>query len=181
MQRKIIFLFVISIPLLFPIGCGGPKKPDGLPALHPVTLQLEQDGKPLAGADVTLNSDSKWSSGGVSDANGVVTVRTHGQFSGVPLGHYKVVVSKTKSSSASTDTDISQAKSIAEIQELEAKANEQHNPKDFGSTTYLIERKYSGVNTTPLEIDVVAGKNNFKLDVGPAVEIAEKHSSPMGR
>ena len=182
MYRTIILSFVV-ITFLFQIGCGGgPKKPDGLPKLYPVTLQLEQGGKPLAEAEVFLRSEAigTWSCGGVSNENGVVTVRTHGQFSGAPQGKHKVIVTKTRSNVPSAD--ISQAKSLAEIRELEAKATaEQRASNDFGSTVYLVERKFSNATTTPLEIEVATGKNNFKLDAGPAVEIVEKHTSPLGR
>jgi len=167
------------VSFLFQTGCNrGPKKPNGLPKVYPVTLQIEQEGKPLAGADVILRSDAigTWSCGGTSNERGVVTVRTHGQFPGAPLGKHKVIITKIKSNTASVD--ISQAKSIAEIREIEAKATTEQK-KDFGATTYLVEQKYSGVDTTPLEVDVVAGKNNFTLDVGRAVEIVEKRSSPM--
>ena len=176
-MRKIIFLYVFFL-LLLQIGCGGPPKPDGLPTLHPVTLRLEQDGTPLVGAEVILRSEtaSTWSCGGVSDANGIVTVRTHGQYPGAPIGKHKVVVSKIKPKES---IDISGAKSIAEIRELEAKAAKERT--DFGETVYLVERHYSNPKTTPLEIDVAAGKNDFKLNVGPAVEIVEKNTSPMGR
>ena len=172
-MRKIIFLYIF-LSFVLQTGCGGPSKPDGLPKLHPVTLRLEQDGKPLAGADVILRSESAptWSCGGVSDANGVVTVRTHGQFPGAPLGKHKVAVSKIKSSEIGT-------KSLAEIREQEERAAKERT--DFGETVYLVERKFSNPTTTPLEIDVVAGKNDFKLNVGPAVEIVEKHTGPMGR
>ena len=178
MQRTILLLCVF-LPFLLQTGCGrGPQKPDGLPTLYPVTLQLEQDGKPLAGADVILRSDEigTWSCGGVSDANGIVTVRTHGQFPGAPLGRHKVIVSKLKSNAA---LDTSQAKSLAEIKELEAKAVQEQARTNFGATTYLVERKFSNPATTPLEIEVVTGKNTFKLDVGPAVEIVEKRKSPL--
>ena len=174
-MRKIIFLYIF-LSFLLQIGCSrGPQKPDGLPTLHPVTLRLEQDGKPLAGASVTLRSESTWSCGGISDNNGVVTVRTHGQYPGAPLGKYKVVVSKIQSSE--TSLDVSGAKSFAEVKELEAKAVKERTGSD--ATVYLVERQFSNAKTTPLEIDVVAGRNDFKLNVGSAVEIVEKNT--MGR
>ena len=56
------------------------------------------------------------------------------------------------------------------------------NTRDFALVELLaVERKFSNATMTPLEVEVVAGKNNFKLDVGSAVEIVEKHTSPLGR
>ena len=76
--------------------------------------------------------------------------------------------------------DVSEAKSIAEKREMDQKAMEQQKG-NFGSTIYLVERKFSSAETTPLEIEVIAGKNTFKLDVGRAVEIVEKRKMPGGR
>jgi len=178
MRRVIVFLFLF-LSFLLPVGCNSGSRPDGLPKLYPVTLRLEQDGKPLAGATVILSSEIKWSCGGISDDNGVVQVRTHGQFSGAPLGRYKVAVSKIKSSG--TAVDVSGTKSFTEMRELEAQAvKEQQTTGDFGSTTYFVERQFSSPATTPLEIEVVAGKNDFKLDCGSAVEIVEKRKTPFG-
>jgi len=174
MQRTVIFLYVLVL-LLFLTGCNrGPVKPDGLPKVYPLTLQLEQDGKPLAGAEVFLRSEAigTWSCGGISDEKGLVLVRTHGQFPGAPLGRHKVLVTKSKSSA--TSLDVSEAKSLVEIRELEAKAATERKPT---ATTYLVERKYGNADTTPLVIDIVDGKNHFQLDVGSAVEITEQSRS----
>jgi len=161
------------------IGCGGPLKPDGLPKVYPVTLQLEQEGKPLAGADVILRSEEigVWSCGGTSDESGAVVVRTHGRFAGAPLGKHKVIVMKTKPSEMLVDVSV--AKSLAEIREMEQTAAQEQKGPNFGTMVYLVERKFSREGTTPLEIEVTTGKNNFKLDVGPAVEIVERRTSPL--
>lgn len=161
-------------------GCNrGPLKPDGLPVLYPVTLQLSQEGKPLAEAEVVLRSDEigTWACGGISDASGRVLVHTHGQFAGAPKGTHKVIVRKTRSGSGAVDT--SGAKSLAEMRQME----EEHRKTNsgFGQTIHYVEKTYSDIETTPLEIEVKSGKNHFSLDVGPVVEIVEKHTSPMGR
>ena len=173
MKRTIIALTFTALTL---VSCDrGPMKPDGFPQVYPVTLRLEQDDKPLSGADVMLVSDEigKWSCGGVSNDNGIVTVRTHGQFSGAPLGRHKIIVSKIRSDAPEDDTT---GMSIAEIREMEAQTA---GRRDFGATVYLVERRFSNPLTTPLEVEVVAGKNSFTLDVGPEVEIVERRTRPL--
>ena len=77
-------------------GCGKPLPPD-MPKLYPARLTLTQDGKPFEGVMVIANNKdaaSHYSSGGISDANGVVVLRTHGKYSGVPEGTYSLALSK---------------------------------------------------------------------------------------
>ena len=142
---SVVFMLVLS-------GCGGEPKPEGLPKLHPVSLKFIQEGEPVEGAAVVLvpQSDSKWASGGVTDAKGVAVLRTHGKFIGVPAGTYKVRVQKQETEAAPTTTD------------------------STGLTTYGISKAYDVVNPdyfhpdkTPLAIEVVNGKNNFEpFDLG---------------
>lgn len=177
MKQYSLFPLVLLLACTF-FGCNrGPEKPEGLPDLQPVTLQLTQDGKPLADAEVILRSDEigRWSCGGRSNEKGVVVIHTHGRFSGAPLGKHKVVVSKIKSSDSEND---SKKHSPGELNEM---AEKRQAKGGFGQTVYLVERKYSDILTTPLEIEVKTGNNRFDLDVGPVVEIVQKNTSPMGR
>lgn len=182
MTRSMLLAFVF-ISLLFVFGCNrGARKPDGLPKLYPVTIRLEQEGRPLAGAEVVLRSEvsGNWSCGGNTDQSGVVKIHTHGQFSGAPAGRHKIIVTKTKFLAPKGSVDFSQAKSLGELREMEEEAARNQSKTDFGATVYHVERKYSDPETTPLEIEVASGKNSFKLDVGPVVEIVKKHTTPTG-
>jgi len=145
----VAFILVIT-------GCGGEPKPDGFPKLYPVSLKFVQEGEPLEGASVVLvpQSDSKWASGGITDAKGVVTLRTHGKFAGVPAGTYKVRIQKQETGEVPTSTD------------------------STGLTTYGTATAYDLVNPdyflpdkTPFAIEVVAGKNNFEFDLGKKAHI----------
>ena len=142
-------LLWISVGFAVIAGCGGgPKRPDGMPELYKTTITVTQADSPLADAMVVLKlangSQSQWYSGGVTDANGVVTVSTQGDFPGAPAGNYKVLVSKTAT---------------------------EPNPKDSerNLTFDMVEPQYANVARTPLEIEVKSGlENAFTLDVGPA-------------
>jgi hypothetical protein len=156
---KISWLPLVAFMLVL-TGCGGEPKPDGLPQLYPVSLKFVQEGEPIDGLAVVLmpQSDSKWASGGVTDANGVAVLRTHGKFVGAPAGAYKVRVQKQETSGeVSTTTD------------------------STGLTTYGTPKMYDLVNPdyfhpdkTPFAIEVVdgKGKNNFEpFDLGKKVHI----------
>jgi hypothetical protein len=77
-------------------GCGGEPKPDGLPTLYQVSLTFTQDGEPCVDVNVPLIplDGSPWGVGGKTNEKGVATFITHGKFSGVPAGKYRVEVSK---------------------------------------------------------------------------------------
>ena len=147
-----LVVFILVLP-----GCGGEPKPEGFPKLHPVSLTFIQDGEPLVGASIVLmpQSDSKWASGGFTDAKGVAVFKTHGKFVGVPAGTYKVRIQKQETEEASTATD------------------------STGLTTYGTAKAYDLVNPdyyhpdkTPFAIEVVDGKNNFEpIDLGKKARI----------
>jgi len=141
---------VLIVPLI--LGCDKRPMPEGLPKLYPLTLDLFQNGQPLAEATVSLypmDSTSKWSSGGFSDDSGRAVIVTHGGFDGAPVGKYKVAVVKSIVEGAPESMD------------------DQGNSQSFS----LIESQYTNRNTTPLEIEVQSGKNSLRLDVGKVVKI----------
>jgi len=157
MKKTLIFLCFVTF-----IGCTKTNVPDGFPKLIPVTLTLAQDGTPLAGATVSLNGDSQFSVGGVTDARGNVILYTHGKHKGAPLGKYKVRVTKTES-----DPGPPSPKSFSGP-EFEAWRKEYgHLPPP--KTYTLVEKQYTQVATTPLEIDVT-GPLTQTLDVGRMVK-----------
>ena len=68
---------------------------------HPAEVTVRLDGKPLAGATVTLHKinpeTEKWSNvaDGLTDARGETKLSTYTKFDGVPAGKYAVTVVKT--------------------------------------------------------------------------------------
>ena len=148
----------------FSLGCGK-KKPEGMPDLEPVTLTVTQDGAPCADAQINLLSldpSNKWTSGGTTDALGVVALATHGQYKGVPVGKYKVSVFKK----------VGEGTPPPPLPTDEASEKAYNDYYESGQTYdlfCLIEKKYTDFKTTPLEIEVVKGKNELTVDVGAPV------------
>jgi hypothetical protein len=140
----------------------------GIPQRYPVNVTITQDGKPLTDAQVILiNIDpaSNWSGGGNTDKNGVVRLRTLGQFDGIPEGTYKVIVSKIE-----YPTDIVIPSEIP-YGDKEAMKEYHRLVKEYINNTFLIvEQKFSIDNST---IHVTISKENLNatLDVSPAIRV----------
>ena len=160
--------FYFTFPFLFSICCFvgcSEEKPEGLPPLQKVALQFNQEGTPCVGASVSLVplDKSPWFVGGSTDANGSVQLKTHGKYVGVPVGKYRITISKTeKADTAKRDTN--------------------ERPPDMASmmtpvvdSYHLIDPKYASRQSSPLEIEVVAGKNTFDpFNLGEPVHVRMK-------
>ena len=168
MPTHILFRFsFLFFPLLLWTGCGGPPRPADLPPLYKTTITITQEGAPLAGALVALYSEDqtfKWGVAGITDAAGKAEIKTHGQFSGVPLGSYKVVVTKSEPDGGS-DVPMTRPDNAegAKIQVQRAKTIRLYN---------LLEKQYMNVATTPLTITIEKRRNNKVFDVGKPVREA---------
>ena len=124
------------------VGCGQ-KLPDGMPKLNPTTITVIQDGKPLEGAMVSLKP-------------------VDGQDKGAPTGKFKVAVAKTVGEGTPPPPSPIDAESARIYQEY----------VDSGATYeefFVVAEEYRLVGTTPLEVEVVEGTNDLKVDVGEAV------------
>lgn len=129
-------------------GCGGDKRPDGMPKIFPCTLTFTQGEKPLAGAQIMLYTKGEpcpWTVGGTTDENGEAAIKTHGKFNGAPKGEWSVVVTKNY---------------------IVYK-----NEKDVVGDVYSnVELDYTDKETTPLEFKT-DGKTKQSFDLGEEVEI----------
>ncbi len=146
--------FAIAISLS---GCA-PKVPADMPKLQPCTITVRQDGQPLSDAAVVLFSMdpslAKWAASGKTDASGNVTVKTHGKYPGVPVGEFKILVTKTE-----TEAPVI-------IQEETETEKEKSVP---GKTYTLVDEQFGNPTKTPLTITVSAGKNSQSVDVGASL------------
>ncbi|MBQ9873390.1 MAG: carboxypeptidase regulatory-like domain-containing protein [Thermoguttaceae bacterium] len=171
-MKKILLISVCAFLAIASVGCGK-KKPDGMPDLQPTLLTVTQGGAPLSGAMVNLKStdaSNKWTCGGTTDEKGVAALVTHGQYKGVPIGKYKVSVNKTIGEGDPPPR--------TPFNEETARAwKEYHDAGKTYEEFYVVDQKYATVDATPLEIEVVKGKNNLTADVGEAVKIPIKQSS----
>jgi len=157
------FQLFLCVLMLFVVGCGGEKKPEGMPALHKTTLTFTQDGVPLADATITLNpmdaANNQWPAGGTTDSKGVLKVKTMSKFDGAPAGKFKITVSKTETEGTLTSVESSDAPGARPAA---------GNVKMFN----LIEKEYRFSNTTALELEVKPGKNEKTFAVGKAIREA---------
>ncbi len=148
---------------LFAFGSGCSKsKPDGMPDLYPVKLTFTQEGKPLAGASVFLVSEAeqsrRWGCGGLTDAAGVIHLRTYGKYDGVAAGKYKITVSLLYSDAEE------------ELKKLASDSPEYRALITKSPPNQYIPKNYLDKQTTPFEIDVVAGKNAKTFDIPEKVK-----------
>ena len=151
----------VFITSLFFLGCDE-SLPPGMPTLHPIELIFTQSGKPLNGAAVQLiplDSASKWVTGGGTDAVGSVTLQTHGTYSGVPAGKYKVCVTKTETEGKLGEVDMS---------------NPSQSSDSTLKTISLVDEQYRLPMTTPLEIEVTGSNDQFSaFELGAPVRTAQ--------
>ena len=156
------FVFFLLVFLLL-CGCSKEPLPEGMPPLHPVELTFLQEGQPLAEAIVKLYPQDtalqRWESGGITDADGKVTMFTLGRYSGAVAGKCKITVSKTDRDPSSFTGELT-----------DARAEEYARAEDARRVYDLVEPKYGNPQTTDLEIEVVSGKNAQQFDVGKAVK-----------
>jgi hypothetical protein len=133
-------------------GCGRTNVPPDLPKLVSCQITVQQEGKPLVDASVSLapQDGSKWNATGSTNERGIAEMFTHGMYRGVAEGKYKVVVSKNESTNPP----------------LAPTGQPQEKQKHFT----LVEEIYGDPVKTPLEIDVVKGTIEYSVDSGKAIK-----------
>ena len=161
-MKKYYFSYLLLLSLFCFYGCDGKKKPADLPTLYPVKITVIQDGKPLEGATVNLVADGanvRFTTGSITDKNGVATIKTDRQWPGAPAGKYKVCIKKV----VAPEADPSEASLTHE--EQQAKAAERGK-----QTKSLVNAKYLRANTTEFSINITESVVTETFDVGAAVD-----------
>ena len=165
LSLALLVAFVISI-----VGCTKENRPDGMPPLHPTKITLIQAGKPCADAKISIipvGGDSRWTSGGTTDASGILEPKTHGKFKGVPEGKYKVTVDKSVGEGEPPPPS-----------PIDAESKKKYDEYIAAKKTYklfqVIPDQYRLRDRTPLELEVKAGKNEIELDVPEEVKVEVK-------
>lgn len=134
-------------------GCGGKKKPEGMPKLVPCEVKITQEGAPLEGAVVSFYSDSStWGVSGTTDAVGVAEMHTYGDFRGSPEGTFKVTVEKSVLDAGGEDLANLSPSAIPNVRAIEC-----------------VDVKYKTKDSTDLTIDV-KGKTKAEFEVGAPVK-----------
>jgi len=160
LTRNWFSVVALSGILVLFVGCST-KLPDGMPKLYPAQIEVTAtDGEKLEGATVilTLIGGAGEPVGGVSDANGIAKLYTRGDYAGAPLGKYKVCVNRP----VILEGPASQQPAPTDPKEL-AKYNERVASQRRAKPT--LESEYMDHRQTPLEVEVIDGKNNLSIQV----------------
>ena len=164
---KITIVLAIAV-LCFCVGCDkGPQKPKDMPDLFPCVITITQGNVPLEGALVVLTPKSGvsngWSTDGVTNAKGVVELKTHGDFKGVPPGEFLVLVTKTELSPSDLG-DIAPTDPV--------KYEEWHLGKlaEKRITYRLVKPEFGNAKTTPHSITISKESNKATFDVGEPIK-----------
>jgi hypothetical protein len=138
-----------------------------LPKLTPCTLTFTQEGQPLDGAMVTLNptDSSKWYPSGITNEKGSVELYTNGKYKGAPQGNYKAVVKKVYTEPSKLGTPIEEGSPGYEEWQQKVAKEKRHSWS-------VVEKKFTDVNTTTLEVVIPATTTVFDLGK-PAKDIFE--------
>ena len=163
MNRKFVSLIPWLLVAFLMTGCHRDPRPAGMPKLYPASITVTQEGTPLGGAMVQLipedSANSRWGPSGLSDASGIVVLRTNGRYPGAPLGTYKVVVSKQEFEphphpewANLPEDDPNHWKYVQIVENLKAYE--------------VVDRKCGSIADTPLRIEVTAKEKTYSVDVG---------------
>lgn len=92
-RRQVLVYSCVALSAMM-VGCGKSKQP--WEVAHPAVGVVKMDGKPLAGAQITLVPEDKSFPDtvrprGFTDASGAFELSTYGENDGAPKGKYKLV------------------------------------------------------------------------------------------
>jgi len=157
--RNSFSLVVLLGILVFIAGCG-PKLPGDLPKLYPTQIEVTAtDGSKVENATVLLYPVGGTEVvGGTTNAQGIAEIRTRGEFSGAPAGKYKVCVNW----SVLVEGPTSKRPAPTDPRELE-RYNRRVEDERTGRSA--LEPGYNDAARTPLEVEVVEGKNSLSVEV----------------
>ena len=153
----------IIIPLMFVVfaiaGCAkNDGRPADLPPLFPCEITVTQEGTPLSGATIALESageaKSSYFPSGITNESGKAVLSTYG-FAGAPAGTYKVTVRKTV------------------VEDIKQIVDSYGDTVDDNGVEYrTVEIKFSNAGTTPHEIEVSTGRGTTQatFDVGKPIK-----------
>lgn len=177
---KLKLFFVMMTALFFLPGCGE-KLPPGMEKLYPTKVVVKySDGTPVDNAQVTLHAENTasggkvWSHGASTDSQGQAVLFSDGIYKGVPVGQYKVVVSKIIIEGEDAPAPkLSPEESAADI----PTSRSAKKPERVA----VVADQYGKVESTPLTATVEAKKENvITLDVGEKARIP-KPLTPLMR
>jgi hypothetical protein len=154
-MRKILIIVALII-----VGCSPNNKPSDLPPLYQCVITITQENLPLADAKVEFiqiaPAEAKYRAASITDNNGKVSMTTYG-FAGVPIGKYKVVITKIiQDDLVYEDNPSTGQKEIVDF-------------KKYAT----VESKYSSAETTTHEIEITGKEKKIEktFNVGKTVKL----------
>ena len=126
-MKKYLLLIACVLASVASLGCKDKSRPADLPEdMSPCFVTITQEGKPLEGASVSFEYTTpvKYTTSGVTDANGVAQMSTYG-YGGAQIGTAKVVVTKMVTEGLVEATDDEEG--------------------SMGSDFYVVDAKYGSV------------------------------------
>ena len=153
MNNTTTTLFSIAFLVLFVGGCAPSNRPPGMPVLHPASITITQEGKPVSDVSIRLVPDtpSEWLVSSMTNDSGTAPLVTYGQFPGAPEGKYKVVLSKTVLEEVEPSRD-AESSAVMDIYSV-------------------IAVEYTKPETTTLEITIGKKRNAETFEIGAPVRV----------
>jgi len=165
---KIRTLVIILTAGLIVAGCGGgTSKPPGSPPVFPVKVTVVDGGTPIQNASVTFVYAEHPTAGtvGFTDANGVAEMRSiFGSYvgPGAPAGRCKVIVTKEP---MLPDGVAKSSEEMDTMSESEVRAHQAQVARTLAALPREVPPSLSDIVTTPIEFEVMKGRNDFTIDV----------------
>ena len=101
--------------------------------------------------------NAEWGASGRTDASGVAVLRTNVKYPGVPLGSYKVAVSKT---------DIEPHPEWADLPMEDLNYRKYLQISETLKPIHYVESQYASIKDTPLRGEVTAKGKTYPIDAG---------------
>jgi hypothetical protein len=162
--KFIITLWIITIGLVFSIGCGT-RKPNSFPDLVSCSVWVTKNEKPVDKTLVTLTPVSgggEWISSGLTDSNGIATISTMlGSYSakGAPEGESQVFLSRP----IEIELKVSQEDAINMSPTEREKLKEETDR--LMEKARVIPEKLESIVTTPVRITVSKSETVYKIEL----------------
>jgi hypothetical protein len=146
-------------------GCGGSEQQAQHPAVAPTAGTVTYNGSPVAGATVTLFSDTTkekgWTLAAQTDAEGKFEIMSRfapgTEFKGAPAGDYTIVVTKFETPAAAAPKDLTAYEEQFKKQQQAAASGAR---PEVTAAKASIPTKYSQDGTSPLKVKIEAAGNS---------------------
>lgn len=149
-MRKFYAAQIVLVACLWVSGCGGNDVKDDRPDTVPVKITIEYQGKAISGANVVLspvNGKAGKAASGLTNEEGVASVRAFTDREGAVPGEYTVMVTKSEAVSENAVPEDS-AEYVDPGSAKAKKGGKSQGPKQ------LLPKKYASASSSPLKLTI---------------------------